>query len=165
VKHTLHIHWYIRYMDDIIIVGHDKQELARIRDEIGAFLRRELNLALNRKTSIQPLKQGVEFVGMKVWPTHRRLRHATIRGIKLRLSQVLAEYEEGKITEESVERTIGSYRGVLSHCECMSLRHKLNQTYGKFYEIKKERGEKEHGNQDVQFEEGWEDLSGTLLSG
>lgn len=165
VKHTLHIHWYIRYMDDIIIVGHDKQELARIRDEIGAFLRRELNLALNRKTSIQPLKQGVEFVGMKVWPTHRRLRHATIRGIKLRLSQVLAEYEEGKITEESVERTIGSYRGVLSHCECMSLRHKLNQTYGKFYEIKKERGKKEHGNQDVQFEEGWEDLSGTLLSG
>lgn len=152
-------------MDDIIIVGHDKQELARIRDEIGVFLRRELNLALNRKTSIQPLKQGVEFVGMKVWPTHRRLRHATIRGIKLRLSQVLAEYEEGKITEESVERTIGSYRGVLSHCECMSLRHKLNQTYGKFYEIKKERGKKEHGNQDVQFEEGWEDLSGTLLSG
>lgn len=40
-----------------------------------------------------------------------------------------------------------------------------NQTYGKFYEIKKERGEKEYGNQDVQFEEGWEDLSGTLLSG
>ena len=164
-KRVLGIKRYIRYMDDIIIVGHDKQELARIRDEIGAFLRRELNLALNRKTSIQPLKQGVEFVGMKVWPTHRRLRHATIRGIKLRLSQVLAEYEEGKITEESVERTIGSYRGVLSHCECMSLRHKLNQTYGKFYEIKKERGEKEHGNQDVQFEEGWEDLSGTLLSG
>lgn len=37
--------------------------------------------------------------------------------------------------------------------------------HGKFYEIKKERGKKEHGNQDVQFEEGWEDLSGTLLSG
>ena len=66
VKHTLHIHWYIRYMDDIIIIGHDKQELAHIRDEIAAFLRRELNLALNHKTSIQPLKQGVEFVGVRV---------------------------------------------------------------------------------------------------
>lgn len=156
VKHTLHIHWYIRYMDDIIIIGHDKQELARIRDVIAVFLRRELNLALNHKTSIQPLKQGVEFVGMRVWPTHRRLRHATIRGIKLRLSQVLAQYEANEITAESVERTIGSYRGVLSHCECMALKHKLNQTYGKFYIIKKERGEQNNGNQSIFLCEGRE---------
>ena len=154
VKHTLHIHWYIRYMDDIIIIGHDKQELAHIRDEIAAFLRRELNLALNHKTSIQPLKQGVEFVGVRVWPTHRRLRHTTIRGIKLRLSQVLAQYEANEITAESVERTIGSYRGVLSHCECMALKHKLNQTYGKFYIIKKERGEQNNGNQSIFLCEG-----------
>ena len=154
MKHTLHIHWYIRYMDDIIIIGHDKQELAHIRDEIAAFLRRELNLALNHKTSIQPLKQGVEFVGVRVWPTHRRLRHTTIRGIKLRLSQVLAQYEANEITAESVERTIGSYRGVLSHCECMALKHKLNQTYGKFYIIKKERGEQNNGNQSIFLCEG-----------
>lgn len=120
------------------------------------FLRRELNLALNHKTSIQPLKQGVEFVGMRVWPTHRRLRHATIRGIKLRLSQVLAQYEANEITAESVERTIGSYRGVLSHCECMALKHKLNQTYGKFYIIKKERGEQNNGNQSIFLCEGRE---------
>lgn len=156
VKHTLHIHWYIRYMDDIIIIGHDKQELAHIRDEIAAFLRRELNLALNHKTSIQPLKQGVEFVGVRVWPTHRRLRHTTIRGIKLRLSQVLAQYETNEITAESVERTIGSYRGVLTHCECMALKHKLNQTYGKFYIIKKERGEQNNGNQSIFLCEGRE---------
>ena len=145
-KHQLHIHWYIRYMDDIIIVGRDKQELARIRDQIALFLRQELNLALNHKTSIQPLKQGVEFVGMRVWPTHRRLRHTTIRGIKLRLSQVLKQYENGQIAGESVERTISSYRGVLSHCECMSLKHKLNRTFGKYYQIKKERGEKNNGD-------------------
>lgn len=157
VKHTLHIHWYIRYMDDIIIIGHDKQELAKIRDRIGDFLREELNLALNHKTSIQPLKQGVEFVGMRVWPTHRRLRHATIRGIKLRLSQVLGEYEEGILSEEAVERTIGSYRGVLSHCECMCLKYKLNQTYGRFYQIKKRRGEKANGNQSVFLCEGREE--------
>ncbi len=159
VKHTLHVHWYIRYMDDIIIIGHDKQELARLRDEIGAFLRRELNLALNHKTSIQPLKQGVEFVGMRLWPTHRRLRHATIRGIKLRLSQVLGQYEDGQISAEDVERTIGSYRGVLSHCECMALKHKLNQTYGKFYLIQKGRGEIDNGNQGIFLCEGREEGS------
>ena len=38
VKHTLHIHWYIRYMDDIIIIGYDKQETCTHPGrEIAAF--------------------------------------------------------------------------------------------------------------------------------
>ena len=59
-------------------------------------------------------------------------------------------------TAEEVERTIGSYRGVLSHCECMALKHKLNQTYGKFYIIKKERSEQNNGNQSIFLCEGRE---------
>lgn len=137
-KHHLHQHYYIRYMDDILILGSDKEELAAIRDEIAEFLESELNLRLNHKTSIQPLSRGVEFVGVYMWPTHRRIRRNTVRGIKHRLGEVLQAYKAGTIDAARLERTINSYKGMLAHCECMALKTKLNQIYGKYITIKQE---------------------------
>lgn len=48
-KHSLHIRYYIRYMDDIIILWPDKEELHGIRDEIERFLKESLHLELNKR--------------------------------------------------------------------------------------------------------------------
>ena len=61
-KHQMRIHYYIRYMDDIIILHQDKEELANFRDEIADFLRDNLQLDLNKKTAIRPVALGVDFV-------------------------------------------------------------------------------------------------------
>lgn len=131
VKHCLHVHFYARYMDDLLIISNSKEELLQIWAAIEGFLAVRLHLQLNHKTSIQPFGQGVEFVGVKLWPTHRRLRKLTIKGIKHRLAEVWQQYLDGIITEERLKRTINSYKGILSHVECMALRHKLNQMCGR----------------------------------
>ena len=69
-KHRLKIHYYIRYMDDVIILGQDKETLHRWKAAVETFLQEELALDLNSKTSIRPVRQGVEFVGVRIWPTH-----------------------------------------------------------------------------------------------
>lgn len=51
-KHKLKIHYYIRYMDDVIILGQDKETLHRWKAAVETFLREELALDLNSKTSI-----------------------------------------------------------------------------------------------------------------
>ena len=62
-KHELGLHYYIRYMDDIIILHHDKKYLAEVKELLRAFLSDELRLDLNNKTAIRPCSMGVDFVG------------------------------------------------------------------------------------------------------
>ena len=69
-KHKLHLKYYIRYMDDIIIIHEDKRYLKYIKDQIEEYLNTELHLQLNKKTCIRPCSMGIEFVGFRVWTTH-----------------------------------------------------------------------------------------------
>ena len=65
-KRVLGIRYYIRYMDDVIILGNDKLQLRYWKEQIGEFLETELELNLNNKTCIRPIGQGIEFVGYRV---------------------------------------------------------------------------------------------------
>lgn len=71
-KHNLKIRHYIRYMDDILILHHDKQVLYQYKVKIEQFLQGKLHLELNNKTCIRTINQGVEFCGYRIWPTHKR---------------------------------------------------------------------------------------------
>ena len=63
-KHKLRLHFYIRYMDDIIILHDDKKYLEKVKQDIAVFLGKKLNLQLNNKTCIRPTRMGIEFVEM-----------------------------------------------------------------------------------------------------
>lgn len=76
-KHELGLHYYIRYMDDIIILHHDKKHLAEVKELLRTFLADELRLDLNNKTAIRPCSMGIDFVGFRIWATHRRLKKKT----------------------------------------------------------------------------------------
>lgn len=53
-KRTLCIHFYVRYMDDIIILSDSKEQLHMWKDEIQKFVETTLRLSLNQKTCIRP---------------------------------------------------------------------------------------------------------------
>ncbi|MCL2846383.1 MAG: RNA-directed DNA polymerase [Firmicutes bacterium] len=63
LKEHLRIRNYIRYMDDFVIIHHDKEYLQNVLGQIRNFLRTELKLELNAKTQIIPIKNGVKFLG------------------------------------------------------------------------------------------------------
>jgi hypothetical protein len=46
VKHTLKARWYVRYVDDFVLLHHDPAQLEQWRDEIVAFLDTRLRLRL-----------------------------------------------------------------------------------------------------------------------
>lgn len=128
-KHRLKIHYYIRYMDDVIILGQDKETLHRWKAAVETFLQEELALDLNSKTSIRPVCQGVEFVGVRIWPTHMKLRKSTVRRIKREVRKISALYAAGDMTRQDFYRRIASIRGLLKHTESASLRWRLNEIY------------------------------------
>lgn len=61
IKERLKVKYYVRYMDDMILIDPDKEFLRNCLKEIEAKLA-ELHLELNKKTCIYPLKQGVKML-------------------------------------------------------------------------------------------------------
>lgn len=128
-KHELGLHYYIRYMDDIIILHHDKKYLSEVKELLRIFLDENLRLNLNKKTAIRPCSMGIDFVGYRIWATHRRLKKKTAVKIKRNMKKHIKKVRAGEESKERMDRTIASYRGILSHCDSYGLRQSLNQLF------------------------------------
>lgn len=124
-KRTLGIKYYVRYMDDIIILSDSKIQLREWKDRIAVFLETELELMLNNKTCIRPISQGIEFVGYRVWSNRVVLRKSTTLKIKRNLKGVREAYHDYLITLEKASQTFQSYVGMLKHTDSDALLEKL----------------------------------------
>jgi RNA-directed DNA polymerase len=125
VKNDLKIHYYIRYMDDIIILSDDKRQLHQVKEDIEIFLKEKLALDLNKKTAIRPISCGIEFVGFRIWPTHRKLKKGTAKKIKRQVKKLQEAYEDGSIDFERVNASMQSYLGVMKHFNSYNFKTKL----------------------------------------
>lgn len=126
-KHVLKIHCYIRYMDDILVLGPDKEQLKQCHAAIAAFLSEMLHLDLNAKTCIRPVSMGIEFVGQRVWATHCVLRKSTVRRMKREVRKISEDVRDGVITGVEYQRRVASIRGMMDHTNSGALRWRLNE--------------------------------------
>src|SRR6185503_15840758 len=63
VKHTLKAHYYLRYVDDFVILSLDPKELSMFLEKIDAFLPcLKLNLHPRRR-KLAPVSNGIDFLG------------------------------------------------------------------------------------------------------
>lgn len=113
IKHDLRQKYYVRYMDDFVILGENKAYLHSLRIEISNFLETNLLLKLNSKTQVFNAKHGINFLGYRIWPTHRLLRNESKRRMKRKLKRYSALYAEGKL---SINKINASIQGWLGHC-------------------------------------------------
>lgn len=124
-KRVLRIHFYIRYMDDVIILCDSKEKLRVWKDRISEFLETELELQLNSKTCIRPINQGIEFVGYRVWPDKLVLRKSTTLHMKRVLKARREAYRIKEITLRQATDTLNCYLGMLKHCDSDALRESI----------------------------------------
>ncbi|UZE94343.1 MAG: hypothetical protein IB618_02080 [Candidatus Pacearchaeota archaeon] len=105
VKHQLKTKYYIRYVDDFVILHENKIQLEIWKFYIGKFLEEKLKLELHpEKSRVIPLFKGVDFVGFRNFYYFKLLRKRNIRNILLRIEQY-------KIGFLSYEKMIESYQG------------------------------------------------------
>lgn len=72
VKHTLHAKYYIRYMDDFIILSADLEQLKEWRKRIEEFLEKEMELQINPKSTILYAGNGIDFCGYIHHPEYKK---------------------------------------------------------------------------------------------
>lgn len=82
VKHVLKAKYYIRYVDDFMILHSSKRQLEEWKEKINRFLRRNLKIELHsEKSKINALSRGVDFVGFKNFYYFKLLRKRNIAGM------------------------------------------------------------------------------------
>lgn len=86
VKHRIGARHYTRYVDDMVLLHESPDWLNGALDGINAFLP-SLGLALNpRKTILQPIHRGIDYVGQVIKPWRRTTRRRTVHAALARLS-------------------------------------------------------------------------------
>lgn len=70
VKQELRVRHYIRYVDDMVIVGQDRDELLQLSSQIKARLESEGLTVHPHKQRLTRITAGVPFLGYVVWPNH-----------------------------------------------------------------------------------------------
>jgi hypothetical protein len=115
VKDGLGAPYYLRYMDDFVLVGPDKQWCRAMLERIGAYVA-GLDLTLNPKTGIRPISQGVDFVGYRHWTSHVLPRKRTVQRAKRQFKTMLRQYGQKKIDLDYVRARVASFTGYMKHC-------------------------------------------------
>lgn len=77
-KHVLGARHYIRYVDDFLFLHESPEWLSAALNDVTSFLPARLGVKINpRKTVLQPVSRGVDFVGHVVKPWRRHIRART----------------------------------------------------------------------------------------
>jgi RNA-directed DNA polymerase len=135
VKRTLRCRHYVRYVDDLVLLSNDADELLRWRGQIEQFLEVRLRLTLRaERQEPMPVGRGVDFVGWKTWWNYRVARRQTLSRMRSRVRA----FEQQKVQRafgglgkrialtdrrdggaggdfERLRQTLASYSGHLRH--------------------------------------------------
>ena len=146
-KRYLGLKYYVRYMDDIIIVVPTKEEAQDARDKIIKFLDEKLDLKTNNKTKIFPIEQGVNAYGFKIFTTHKLVRNSAKSAMKRRIKAMDRKIQSGEISEKYVQNCVSSWLGHARHSNSYNLSKKI---FNKYKYIKIENDKYKFGKIDAQ---------------
>ena len=126
-------HWYIRYMDDFVVIHPDKRHLQALRIDAERWLADNLDLSTNHKTSVFPVShsggRGLDFLGYHLWPNARRLRRASLRRFGRQLKQWQADYAGGEIDLADIRQNLHSWVNHARHGNAVqAIASMLNKT-------------------------------------
>jgi len=125
VKERLQCRHYIRYVDDLAVFDNDKERLWEIKERIEEFLLKERLRLHPKKTYVAPVWTGIDHLGYRIYPTHRRLRKDNSLRFKARLKSLARLYGEGKIDWLEINPRVQSWIGHAKHADTWGLRRAI----------------------------------------
>ena len=116
VKDCMGWRYYLRYMDDFLLIGNDKHELRHALADIKWLLDTELRLQLNDKTKIFSSKQGIDFAGYRIFNDYLLPRKRNVKAARIRFRTLSKDFQDGKISMRDASSRVQSFLGYMKHC-------------------------------------------------
>ena len=131
VKHRLKCRYYLRYVDDFILLHADPAQLRDWERQIERFLADELGLALKPERRLRPVRDGADFLGYIVRPHYRLVRRRVVGSLRQRLDA----FERAAVSaaglrlqpaaRERLRAVLASYLGHFAHADAHRLVQRL----------------------------------------
>jgi retron-type reverse transcriptase len=124
IHHELKQKHWARYMDDVVILGNEPNKLHHIFQKIVDFSRSAMQMAIS-KWQISQTSKGINFLGYRIWPTHKLIRKDSATRAKRKIAWLLRHNEPEKLS-----RFIASWRGHAQWADVNHLFTHLEKRYG-----------------------------------
>lgn len=125
VKHRLKAKYYIRYVDDFVILHKDKKILDEYLDKINKYLL-HLKIQLHPdKSKIIPLSKGTQFLGYRIFYYHKLLRKRNLNKFKKEFEKQLELYKTGILSKNSLIEKLQGWFGYALRADTYKLRKEV----------------------------------------
>lgn len=122
VKHKLRAKYYIRYVDDFVILHESKEQLETWKKDIDEFLKEELKIELHpEKSRVISLSRGVDFVGFRNFYYFRLLRRRNVKKMLMKIKQ----YKEGLMSYEKLLESFQGWQAYAKWANSYKLRERI----------------------------------------
>lgn len=129
---------YLRYVDDFLLLAPDKKTLWQWKAQIRQKLTR-LRLVMHEASStVYPVRNGMPFLGMRVFPTHIRLKTRNARAFESRMRKWHLAYAQGRMGWEDIQQRIAGWVAHAKHADTEGLRTSI---FNKAWFLTNDRGE------------------------
>lgn len=134
IKERLGIKYYIRYMDDFILIHNDRKHLEYCQQIIAEKLA-EIGFELHpKKTKIYPVANGIKFLGFehKLTDTGKVARLIISKNVKmerLKLRRLVNKCKKGEIPRHKVDECYKSWKAHASKGNCHNLIRRMDAYY------------------------------------
>jgi retron-type reverse transcriptase len=131
VKRKVKVKYYFRYVDDLVLLSDNLDELKKWRVKIGKFLQNKLRLQLHPdKDKYGLVSEGIDFIGYIIRPNYILSRKRVVDNLKAKLHY----FNQVKIppSKEEIKQMIArvnSYYGHFRHANCYNLRKNLYEKH------------------------------------
>jgi len=125
IKHKLKVKYYVRYMDDFVLLVKTKDDAKELLFKIEKFLTENLKLTLNSKSRYYPNAMGVNFCGYRIFETHRLLRKRSKDKIRKNINKWNKKYKENKLDITASITSFKAWLGHSNHCNSYNLQRKM----------------------------------------
>ena len=127
VKRKLKARFYLRYVDDFILLNRSRGILEEQKESIREFLKKELSLNFSEnKCKINNIEKGIDFLGFFIKPWYSLIRKRVVKSFKMKKELIKKNYgfkdKKELIKEISV---MNSYCGHANHSYGYNLRKSI----------------------------------------
>ena len=125
------VEYYVRNMDDMVILGPNKKKLRKAREAISSFLWNQLGLVLKKNWQVFPVdSRGIDFVGYRFFHTHTVLRRRNFLRFARQCRRVLRMLMNGRKIPFHTAAGLLSRSGNLKHCDSLDIRQRYFDPIG-----------------------------------
>ena len=130
IKHKLDAKYYLRYVDDFVILHNSKEQLEMWKEQIQKFVEENLKIELHKdKSKVIPLSRGIDFVGFRNFYYFRLLRKRNLRKIKVKIQ----EYEKGEVDYNNLFESFQGWNAYAKWANSYRLRQNLFDNFALEY--------------------------------